>query len=524
MLKKNIILMLVILKIVQTVKCQQNYQSASDVFCERVELKDFDLIGSLQTCMVKTSSIVEITSNTDIRSVKFSITPKTSIEGFHVDSSERLKFVPSGIKPIFPNLRAFGIKDSLLMHVDKQDMKQFGTDLLWVRFLRTKLTALEGDLFDFNPNLIYIDFDGNLLKYIDPKLFESFKSMNGLNEVDFNNCRCMIKLFRKRIGDNIQTYNWSANSCNDISAKNTNIERIHGRKIKSEDKDDNKIVNKTLDIIRNELRQEVDKLRVTLSGVEMNLSNANVARTNNLSGAMEMMETRIISKFDILLNNAQHNIDDVRVNMDNYRKCVEGKFGENFMNITKQMELINDQVTKNELKVEDKLANFSMNINQELESRKESTDEALELLKNETSRKIIEMQNFENFMASEVSENITILQESIDEKIEQITQNLTRFSLLIYELLQKSDISTANQEFTSSSPTSNPIEVEEELKLIKDQMSLIEDQVKDSTPISFIITSFSIASLTATIIYIIVTLKKIKNMIIAGQLLSQELK
>lgn len=74
-----------------------------------------------------------------------------------------MNYLPFEIKikfPPFPQMRV---------------LMQFGPDLEYVRFYQTRLTALEGDIFEFNPNLFFINLEKNPLKYVDALLFENFK-------------------------------------------------------------------------------------------------------------------------------------------------------------------------------------------------------------------------------------------------------------------------------------------------------------------------------------------------------------
>lgn len=86
----------------------------------------------------------------------------------------------------------------------------------------TELTALEADLFEYNPNLIEVYFYGNPLKYIEPQLFENFKQMRELNQINLLSCGCVHNLFSKSSGNNIKTFDWNATSCDD-AATNLNF-------------------------------------------------------------------------------------------------------------------------------------------------------------------------------------------------------------------------------------------------------------------------------------------------------------
>lgn len=151
--------------------------------------------------------------------------------GTHVDTKDiqsvkisfsECKYMPKHLKRKFPDLKALNFGFNKLKHLDQQDMKQFGSDLILVAFLSNELTALEGDLFKFNPNLKYVYFGINPLKYIDPKLFENFKKMSLLKEVDFSTLfsesTCLDSSFSSDKND-IQTFDWNAERCYDADAE-----------------------------------------------------------------------------------------------------------------------------------------------------------------------------------------------------------------------------------------------------------------------------------------------------------------
>lgn len=100
-------------------------------------------------------------------------------------------------------------------------MRQFGKDLIYADFRMNSLTALESKLFEFNKNLTVIFFNDNPLKFIDPVLIHNLL----LNNVTLINFRATC---------NDQGYIHPRNIdlkeiCNDIIARNENIERMKKR-------------------------------------------------------------------------------------------------------------------------------------------------------------------------------------------------------------------------------------------------------------------------------------------------------
>lgn len=137
--------------------------------------------------------------------------------------SESVKFVPADVKKNFPKLRKFEIIHSGLIHLEREDMRQFGSDIISVSFWKNSLTALEGDIFDFNTNLEYIGLDQNPLKFINPALFQSFKRRS-LKLVEIKNSTCIDQVSRK-----LSSVQWKYSKCNDDCEKNLNLKRISDR-------------------------------------------------------------------------------------------------------------------------------------------------------------------------------------------------------------------------------------------------------------------------------------------------------
>lgn len=188
----------------------------------------YEHLGTISSCKVcaKISFIVN-SPKTKVRKVvgtNGSKVETSDIEILDISNAKEMKFIPTGVKKMFPKLKAIRIVYSGLIYLSQQELKQFGEDLVYARFHDNQLTALEGDLFNYNPKLILVDFQGNSLKFIDSRLFESFTQMNYLEEVDFLGCDCLNQTFKKEEVNDIQTFNWKAENCTDETSRNKNFE------------------------------------------------------------------------------------------------------------------------------------------------------------------------------------------------------------------------------------------------------------------------------------------------------------
>lgn len=138
----------------------------------------------------------------------------------HEVSMKLVQFVPAALKEKFPHLTKFEIIRSGLTHLQREDMEQFGADLIHANFWKNSLSAIEGDLFEFNPNLKYIGLHNNFLKFIDPKLFVMIKKLKNIEVVEFLSSNCI---------DSESTFSWDYEKCNDETAKIENLKRIKER-------------------------------------------------------------------------------------------------------------------------------------------------------------------------------------------------------------------------------------------------------------------------------------------------------
>lgn len=151
----------------------------------------------------------------------------SSIDWLSIYNLGTVKYVPAGIKKNFPHLTKFEIINGRLIHLEREDMRQFGDSLMYLNFNGNSLTAIEGNLFEFNPNLRIIYLNNNPFKFINVDLFMNFRKMNFLTtDVSFGSSNCINSYIPVRES----SVNWNIGSCNDIDAKNKGLMIILDRK------------------------------------------------------------------------------------------------------------------------------------------------------------------------------------------------------------------------------------------------------------------------------------------------------
>lgn len=207
--------------IVQPRDCSIVYNVTN--LCSSVSHRSYIIVGTLLTCVGDNSTISEypgisVTSVFDT-SKNSTITNLENIQGLFIAKAPLFKFIPSGIKRIFPNLKAIIIESSGLLCVNKEDLKEFGSSLQYLELFRNLLTFIDANLFEYNQNLTFINLSFNPLRYIEPAFFTNLKIIKSLEQIHLNIVGCMDQYFATASGHNIKTFIWSHEGCSDESAK-----------------------------------------------------------------------------------------------------------------------------------------------------------------------------------------------------------------------------------------------------------------------------------------------------------------
>lgn len=159
---------------------------------EKVEIKCSELQNHIwsnstwKTCLansdtkILTSTAIIINKSKDL-----------NIQGIQFWQPAQVNYVPQGLKDKFPKLKMLNFNGQSLKSLSDVDLKQFGADLEFFRASYCKLRSIMKNLFVNNPNLKYIDFKGNPLKFIESGFFENLANMKSLIEIDFKNCDCI---------------------------------------------------------------------------------------------------------------------------------------------------------------------------------------------------------------------------------------------------------------------------------------------------------------------------------------------
>lgn len=200
----------------------ENASAELEIRCKQFHSDYWGSLGQILTCADNPSFLIinqpEIKISKIVHTDGSVIVKPNEVDGFYIDGAKDMKFMPRGIKKQFPQLKAIAIWNSGLSHLDKNDMKEFGSDLIHAGFLKNSLQMLSADLFEFNPNLKMIRFDENPLKFIDSEFFRNLKNLNQMENALFAYSNCIDQNFKSDESQNIKNYKWNDENCHDESA------------------------------------------------------------------------------------------------------------------------------------------------------------------------------------------------------------------------------------------------------------------------------------------------------------------
>lgn len=115
--------------------------------------------------------------------------PKNEFKQLSIKNAE-LKFFPDEITQLLPNITMIELKFCGLLIIKKENLQQFAEKLIYVDLEGNSLTFLESNLFFFNSNLEYANFNDNLLQSIDFSI-QAFQEMKSLRYFIFYKNICI---------------------------------------------------------------------------------------------------------------------------------------------------------------------------------------------------------------------------------------------------------------------------------------------------------------------------------------------
>lgn len=246
-------------------------QKGVEIECSTITYWEYLYLGSILSCTGNTAIVSDIPGSfvsSVVYKDKFAV-PTSLIHAIFFDNAPSLKFLPSGIKNNFPNMRALTISHCNLQIVTQQDFEPFGSSLENIMLTGNQLTSIEKDLFDHNTNLKFIRLDSNPIRYISPEFFNHLKNLANLQYVDFLKLKtdlCMDQ-YREDIlavaKESFPKYNWDVKKCNNIDVQTLSFLKPLNAKIHQNENIQSclKIKNKKLEDDIKMIAHELARLR-----------------------------------------------------------------------------------------------------------------------------------------------------------------------------------------------------------------------------------------------------------------------
>lgn len=136
-------------------------------------------------CDVQNTELVTSIDDRTITKVNSGKSPN-DVKGFWV-RNKNVKFFPRGITKFFNNIENLSVEHCDLKNITKEDLKEFGDNLKKLWLYNTEIEVVESDLFEYNQNLIFIDFEKNLIKLVGD---DAFNGLRALKNLRLNNNPC----------------------------------------------------------------------------------------------------------------------------------------------------------------------------------------------------------------------------------------------------------------------------------------------------------------------------------------------
>ncbi|KAG5667330.1 hypothetical protein PVAND_015313 [Polypedilum vanderplanki] len=132
--------------------------------------------GSIYICDI-TSEYIQVERNVPIKKITNG-KPKQELKGFHAIGKSAY-FIPD-FTPLSKGIIAITLHRCKVLKLNKDDLKPY-PKLVYLMLLKNKLRVIEKDVFEYTPDLKYIDIGFNMIKEIVPGAFDNLKNLNELH-------------------------------------------------------------------------------------------------------------------------------------------------------------------------------------------------------------------------------------------------------------------------------------------------------------------------------------------------------
>lgn len=169
--------------------------AAININCEFSDL-GWQYLGNQYTCHVKNLQLESANAVVEgINGVHSSGKSHDDVIALNIQN-QVCHFMPRRFEKFFKNIEGLQVYISVLKAIFKEDLKQFPL-LKSFYIMDCKLTVIQPDLFEYNPKLKYINFDGNRIRSIVPATFDS---IDDLEQLHMSGNVCISKSAAERKG------------------------------------------------------------------------------------------------------------------------------------------------------------------------------------------------------------------------------------------------------------------------------------------------------------------------------------
>lgn len=168
-----------------------------EIRCVEIKVINWNIVGNKLTCIVGNGTndlsnfeVYQKVKNESIKAVSVSSKPINYVFFVPVTSFKPLSTV-LGDPTLTSDIQVMSIENQPIKLLTAADLKQFGSNLLYLSINKSNITSLGKDLFKHNPNLKFINIENAPLKYIEPGFFEHISHMKKLENINLLNCSCI---------------------------------------------------------------------------------------------------------------------------------------------------------------------------------------------------------------------------------------------------------------------------------------------------------------------------------------------
>ncbi|XP_070507833.1 uncharacterized protein MCAP_0864-like [Chironomus tepperi] len=466
-----------------------NNVNAVDIQCE-FRNDDFDAFINQYTCVVQVNLMITA-KNTAINLVRGSHNSgknNNDITGLSI-RDKRMQYMPANLADKFKNLIAMRIRNGKLKEVSQSDFKSF-PKLRYLNLDANDLEVLDDDLFEFNPLLEVIWFEGNKIKAIGQSTFANLKN---LRDLDMNGNICYSKRMSSK-------YDMSTNmavmkqKCYNSDAELSKL-KIKYREIIT----NNTKLTLDVDELKSEINEkdmEIEKLTSSIHNLTELIANsaANVRESeikiDQLKGQLAEKQTQLnLIKSQLEQSNFKNReIVDQMTKLEEKYKTMTIQTSENENTFKEQIDKFQLELDEKELRLQDLVEKF--NNSQHLSIKTQQTLKELQdqlsnqkqierqLRQNTTKLELaldtheINNDNLTDIIANNSLKILTYEQEINQLKL-QINETKTKFEVINSERLQLS-IDLKNISFIKQQMENNLKNLTEHLKKSEEDLTSLE--------------------------------------------------